>query len=167
MFEVSSQSRAGRMLQAGRLTVTFRSPSGQHVTIQAKCRRPRQGSSGWEGCALSEAKVVFFQVPNSQGGYADRVAKYTERDGFSPDTNADPARTWCAKQLLRYVNDQMLPEGLEAFEENSCGRCGRALTDPVSIERGIGPECYGQMTGSQHETKMRTGINEQLTLFPV
>jgi hypothetical protein len=23
-----------------------------------------------------------------------------------------------------------------------CCRCGKALTDPVSLERGIGPDCY-------------------------
>lgn len=30
---------------------------------------------------------------------------------------------------------------LEIWHEGRCGRCGRALTDPESIERGIGPEC--------------------------
>jgi hypothetical protein len=44
---------------------------------------------------------------------------------------------------------------LSCAEEARCGKCGRALTDPVSIARGIGPECYGASTGSAHETKVR------------
>jgi hypothetical protein len=38
-----------------------------------------------------------------------------------------------------------LPSSLEVWHEGRCGRCGRALTVPESIERGIGPECAGAM----------------------
>lgn len=34
-----------------------------------------------------------------------------------------------------------LPENVEFWHEGRCGRCGRALTVPSSIARGIGPEC--------------------------
>lgn len=34
-----------------------------------------------------------------------------------------------------------LPAALEVHHEGSCGRCGRALTVPESVDRGIGPEC--------------------------
>ena len=34
-----------------------------------------------------------------------------------------------------------LPANLEVWHEGKCGRCGRALTVPESIERGIGPVC--------------------------
>lgn len=30
---------------------------------------------------------------------------------------------------------------VEFFHIGKCGRCGRTLTDPESIKRGIGPEC--------------------------
>jgi hypothetical protein len=41
------------------------------------------------------------------------------------------------------------PNGtVEIHEESVCGCCGRELTDPVSIERGIGPDCYGKQTGT-------------------
>ena len=32
-------------------------------------------------------------------------------------------------------------EKLEFWHEGRCARCARPLTDPVSIERGFGPEC--------------------------
>jgi len=34
-----------------------------------------------------------------------------------------------------------LPEELEVWHEGTCGRCGRKLTTPESIETGMGPEC--------------------------
>jgi hypothetical protein len=36
---------------------------------------------------------------------------------------------------------------LEVWHEGKCGKCGRKLTVPESIERGIGPECYSKMGG--------------------
>lgn len=38
-----------------------------------------------------------------------------------------------------------LPPGLEVRHEGRCGRCGRVLTVPESIDRGIGPECAERM----------------------
>lgn len=35
--------------------------------------------------------------------------------------------------------------GLEVWHEGRCGRCGRALTVPSSVARGIGPECAEKM----------------------
>ncbi len=34
-------------------------------------------------------------------------------------------------------------ERLEVWHAGACGRCGRELTDPESISRGLGPVCAG------------------------
>lgn len=34
---------------------------------------------------------------------------------------------------------------LEIFHEGRCGRCGRVLTVPESVETGFGPECAGKL----------------------
>lgn len=34
---------------------------------------------------------------------------------------------------------------LEIFHEGRCGRCGRVLTVPESVESGFGPECAGRL----------------------
>ena len=31
-------------------------------------------------------------------------------------------------------------------KKGKCVRCGRALSDPVSVERGLGPVCYSKLT---------------------
>jgi len=153
MFPLDTTTRAGRMLEAGRITVTFRSTAtGEHITLTAKARGKKEGSEKWVSVPLADALVVFIEVPN-QEGWNDKVGKVTRRGGFVPDGSADPARVYCAHKLLDFVAGEAMPAGLEVFEESRCGVCGRALTDPVSIERGIGPECYGRQTGSKHETK--------------
>jgi hypothetical protein len=43
--------------------------------------------------------------------------------------------------LYRNLQKGTLPDSVEIWHEGRCGRCGRKLTVPESIERGIGPEC--------------------------
>lgn len=45
--------------------------------------------------------------------------------------------------LLARVNDPSLPWGddVELYHCGRCSRCGRTLTVPESLERGLGPEC--------------------------
>lgn len=152
MLRLDLTKRAARMLEQGRVTMTFRSPSGSHITLLAKCRG-KTDAGKWVATNLAEAKLLFIEVPN-EGGWNDKVGKVTRSGGFTPERHADDARVFCARQMLSYLTGGQTAAGLEIFEEDRCGACGRQLTDPVSIERGIGPECYGRITGSQHEPKV-------------
>jgi hypothetical protein len=40
-----------------------------------------------------------------------------------------------------HLQARRLPEALQVWHEGRCGRCGRKLTVPESVERGFGPEC--------------------------
>lgn len=40
-----------------------------------------------------------------------------------------------------------LPDNLHVYHEGRCGRCGRLLTTPESIKRGLGPECCKMIGG--------------------
>jgi hypothetical protein len=42
-------------------------------------------------------------------------------------------------------NINKIPSIVQVLHEGKCGRCGRKLTTPESIERGIGPECVKLM----------------------
>jgi hypothetical protein len=46
--------------------------------------------------------------------------------------------------LFFWLSQQFHPE-LVVRHENHCGRCGRTLTHPESIDLGIGPECAAKM----------------------
>ena len=43
--------------------------------------------------------------------------------------------------VLGHLLGGTMPEQLEFWHEGRCCMCNRTLTDPVSIENGIGPEC--------------------------
>lgn len=49
---------------------------------------------------------------------------------------AKAARWFCTRALQGKSLDQV-----EVYHEGRCGRCGRKLTVPESIEAGFGPEC--------------------------
>lgn len=36
------------------------------------------------------------------------------------------------------------PKDCAIYHANRCGRCGRQLTDPISVTSGFGPECRGK-----------------------
>ena len=44
------------------------------------------------------------------------------------------------------INKDKVPADLKIFHEGTCGKCGRELTVPESIQIGIGPVCLAQMT---------------------
>lgn len=48
-------------------------------------------------------------------------------------------RVWAEEQ------DQIEKAGFRLHHEGRCGRCGRLLTVPESVESGIGPECASKM----------------------
>jgi hypothetical protein len=49
------------------------------------------------------------------------------------------------KWTLRQLVAGKIPAPLEVWHEGRCGRCGRKLTVPSSIEAGFGPECASKL----------------------
>ena len=48
--------------------------------------------------------------------------------------------------VLQHILDcGELPPRVEVWHEGRCGRCGRVLTVPESIESGFGPECINKL----------------------
>ena len=153
MFDLAG-NRAAKMLAHGRVTITFKSPSGKHITVLAKAKAPV--NEKWVQVPLAKAKIIWLEVPNPEHGkgvYNDRIGKFTGSKGFVPSEGADPARIYCAKALIAYVRGHAVDGRLEIKVEDKCCICGRQLTDPESIDRGIGPECYGKATASEHQVK--------------
>lgn len=52
-------------------------------------------------------------------------------------SNAEPSKAFT--YFMRKLN--AIPENLHVYHSGKCGRCGRTLTTPESIKRGLGPEC--------------------------
>lgn len=56
-----------------------------------------------------------------------------------PDAASYKAFAWTLAHLVK--NPEQIAEPLEVWHEGKCGRCGRKLTVPESIDQGYGPEC--------------------------
>lgn len=165
------ETRAGRMLLAGQVRVTVTSKAtGEHITIRFKAAldnrentkaghrpRPRPDlKKNWPNVPLAEATHVFIDVPTPDDGFGDKVGTHYPLTGkFYSDRSADPARIFAASAAAHWLNGTEVRSPVEIAEEERCGACGRELTDPESIARGIGPVCLGAATGSVHQTKER------------
>jgi hypothetical protein len=61
----------------------------------------------------------------------------TKATRFTEDATCLKAFRWAFPRIAA----GQLPDALEFWHEGKCCRCGRKLTDPESIESGIGPIC--------------------------
>jgi len=62
------------------------------------------------------------------------------RSTISREAKSAIAFTWVWNKL----SAGQMPEDLEVWHEGRCSKCGRQLTDPVSISVGMGPTCRGE-----------------------
>ncbi len=81
------------------------------------------------------------------GELKDGVVKLTKKSAF-PET---ATRVIVARRVLAAIfagnADKIAAAGWEVKHEGYCGRCGKLLTVPESIDSGFGPECIKQVMG--------------------
>lgn len=136
---------------AGRAVFTIEVPEAfrdggkkPHYTYRVKYFSAKRGlPEGW--------KVQLLTGP-------DNTKSYTDMGWLDPDTGAlktvkrnfGYANALLSKVLQRVWKGQCAEvekHGFLIHHIGFCGRCGRDLTVPESIERGIGPECIKHIPG--------------------
>lgn len=145
-------TRIGRQLGQGRLTVTGKSRrSGKHITLTfaAKRRRKPEDKAGarTRPSSWDAADLVFVRETYSERQIAT-IFLDSNTAVFKPTANA--AHRFLIEHTLREAAGWDVSPELELSSADRCGRCSLPLTDPISLERGIGPDCYGKITGSKH-----------------
>lgn len=157
---INTEHRAGRMLDGligstnkrGKvvLTVDLQGAKRYHETFQIRRWENRDGhvllsvevkGSGDYAAGIYAIKVIGINVATGE--------VYTPRD----PRNEDGLLRYAAACAVRFAFEGTVPTpsngSVTVVEESVCGHCGAELTDPVSIERGIGPTCYGKTTGTR------------------
>jgi len=66
------------------------------------------------------------------------AVRLTQRSKFAEDSGTVTAARWV---MGRVINQLQIPDSIEIRHSGKCGRCGRTLTEPTSLDCGIGPEC--------------------------
>jgi len=124
---------------AGRAVFTVSNSSGDRYTYQV-VHKPGSDRFGpvWF--------VSLLTGPNNTEDYTYLgildpemcVVRLTAKSRFVAGSVSVAVVQWA----LRHVwTNRSLPDGYAIHHEGKCGRCGRALTVPSSIESGLGPEC--------------------------
>lgn len=121
-----------KFVQGGRAVFTVSNGKGEHFTYKVKKHRTKDMYFNYilTGGADSYTYMGMFNTrshTNSQGN-----------KGMRETAKCVQVFNWAMKVIKGEKN---LPDGYKIQHEGMCARCGRALTDPVSIETGFGPTC--------------------------
>jgi hypothetical protein len=69
-----------------------------------------------------------------------------------------------------HIRQGHMPSQMDIQHEGHCGRCGRLLTHPESINNGIGPECIKKVGGLEatvpHSHRVKPGMRSE-TVFDI
>lgn len=57
---------------------------------------------------------------------------------IKPSATSNVALKW----FIENLRNEVVSPKVEFWHEGRCAKCARPLTDPISISRGFGPECY-------------------------
>ena len=126
---------------AGRAVFTVTNPTGDHFTY-----RINRGKIGTYDAWV----VAYLSGPDNHNDYsylgmldsATGFIRATRGSKASEDTQVFRVARWAMR--ITWCRWE-LPPGYKIEHAGRCGRCGRVLTTPESIERGIGPECARKM----------------------
>lgn len=127
---------------AGRAVFTVSNPAGERYTFRVT-HKPAAGkwAETWFAALLTgpnnESDYTYLGIVEPEG-----KVRLTGKSPY-PET-ALPVKV-LAFALRVAWGVQKLPDGYAFHHEGKCGRCGRTLTVPESVESGIGPECAKMM----------------------
>lgn len=126
---------ARAFMLAGNATVTLRSvATGTRYTY--KLQAPKDdGPARFAKLLVGSNNETDYEYVGMVG--ADGVLRATRATGPRAASTPFKALEWSLRKLAAGE----LPDSLEVWHEGRCGRCGRKLTVPASIESGFGPEC--------------------------
>jgi hypothetical protein len=96
-------------------------------------------------------KLFFVSVlrgPNNTDDYTyvGVVDKYDSNFSFRLTKGSKlTEETTCVQAFKVFINNlqkNYITPNMNFYHMGYCGRCGKALTTPLSVERGIGPVCF-------------------------
>ena len=88
------------------------------------------------------AKAGFAYINGVKTAVPAGFVELTRASKFAAGSPVLTATRWVAD---RVINQTQIPDCIDIRHSGKCGRCGRTLTTPESLDRGIGPECWSIM----------------------
>jgi hypothetical protein len=132
---------------AGSATLTVVSrETGKRFTYRVRRARAREGNPIWFVSVMvgPDNERNYRYIGNIRSDVTFDVGRKCWLPTSDPRVRGF-AWLW---QRIR-IEDPTVLFKIEVWHEGRCGRCGRKLTVPESIESGFGPECSGRRTREQ------------------
>jgi len=126
---------------AGKAIFTISNGKGDHFTFKVRKRTSEQWGVKWFASVRTHQEsrnYLYLGVVNSVSG----VPHLTKASKYPQDSQEYKVLRWALDIIW---GRRTLPLGYEIEHAGRCGRCGRTLTTPDSIQCGIGPECRKRM----------------------
>jgi len=130
----------------GKAIFTVHNDKGQHYTYKVFANKTnRKWGAQWF--------VYLLTGPDNNHNYSyigtldsiTGVVRITQASKMDSDSLPIKVVNWALQKIVWPNQLHKLPKGYGIKHEGRCGRCGRTLTTPESIECGIGPECLTKM----------------------
>jgi hypothetical protein len=148
---ITNTDEALKFIMAGNAYFTLRSvrTSTRYTYRMAMPKKAREdaklGSRPWYYVSLLNGpdnthNYTWMGTILANGNFKQAPQRFVGMDAPSMR-----AFLWFYRYLNESSNRSQLPMDVEFWHEGRCGRCGRLLTVPESIARGIGPECAGRL----------------------
>lgn len=130
----------------GKAIFTVSNPTGERYTFKVNRKDAEPGSP------YGDQPTFFVKLltgPDNGSDYTylgllteGGAVKLTRASRFTDETKPVKVIRWAAGLVFA---GRDLPAGYAIHHEGRCGRCGRRLTVPESVESGFGPECAGRL----------------------
>jgi hypothetical protein len=131
---------------AGNALLTLKSlKSGQHFTYKVQqAKADPMGTKAFVGETWFVKVLCDGSADEGEFAYLGMI-----RNGRFTLTRASKAGESApsVKAFEFFMRMPVLHPQMEIRHEGKCGKCGRTLTVPESIDLGIGPECRAKMQG--------------------
>jgi hypothetical protein len=131
---IKDSSQSLKFMFAGKSVLTFlNTKTGNRFTYKVK----KAKDSDIFFVSLLTSPDIYTYIGTCQEG----LYKHGKKSTISNEAQS--------VKVFQYVLNKLkvdnLPDFVEVWHEGCCGKCGRPLTVPQSIETGIGPECLKRL----------------------
>jgi hypothetical protein len=135
-----------RFIKAGNATFTIQSvESGTHFTYVLAAPPRRKTHDRFARVLIGPDAWAYLGVVVNASLLPTRGSKVSEQ------APSFLALAWFLRELSR-TPDDATPAKVIFRHEGKCGRCGRPLTTPASVDTGLGPDC-AEMLGVEHAAR--------------
>lgn len=129
----------------GHAVFTVGNDKGEHYTYQVTKSKPSKDR-------MPVHFVALLTGPDNENDYnylglydSTKLLRMTKASRLAEDSKPCKVFRWALRKVRDNQSGDRLPQGYTIRHAGKCCRCGRTLTTPESIERGIGPECADKM----------------------